>query len=79
MFYNYGNTFLTTLFNAFVIIERFDSSSLVLTVFLMRFNFLMCLCISFMALKMLKFSSSVLIIINTHSSSFSVAFCLYIS
>ena len=41
--------------------------------------FLMCLCILFISLKMLKFPSSGLILINIQSSSFSSAFCLSIS
>ena len=43
------------------------------------FDFLMCLCISFIALKILKFSSSGSILINFQPSSFSNAFCLCIS
>ena len=42
-------------------------------------EFLICLCILFISLKMLKFFSSGLIQINTQSSSFSSAFCLSIS
>ena len=42
-------------------------------------DFLMCLCISFIALKILKSFSSALILINSQLSSFSNAFCLYIS
>ena len=42
-------------------------------------DFLMCLCILFISLKMLKFSSSGLILINTQLSSFSSVFCLSIS
>ena len=37
-------------------------------------NFLMCLCISFKALKILKFSLSELILINSQLSSFFIAF-----
>ena len=42
-------------------------------------DFLMCLCILFISLKMLKFFSSGLILINKQSSSFSSAFCLSVS
>ena len=42
-------------------------------------DFLMCLCISFVAVKILKFFSSGLILINPQPSYFSNAFCLCIS
>ena len=42
-------------------------------------NFLICLCISFMALKILKVFASGLILINSQVSYFSNAFCLFIS
>ena len=42
-------------------------------------DFLMCLCISFIVLKKLKSSSSGLILISSQPSSFSIAFCLFIS
>ena len=70
MFYNDANNFLTSLFNEFVIIEWFDlksrSNSLfeILSVEDYLVDFLICLCVSFTALKMLKFSSSGLILIN---------------
>ena len=38
---------------------------------------LMCLCISFMVLKVLNFSSSGLILINSQPNSFSNPFCQY--
>ena len=85
MFYNDSNTFLATVSNTFVIIELFDlnlSSNILFEIFSTQdflVDFLMCLCISFMALKVLKFSSSGLILINTLPSSFSIAFCLCIS
>ena len=76
---------LTTYFKHFVFIELsflnynlnnlFERSSI--KDFLV--DSLMCLCISFMALKILKFSSSGLILINSQLSSFSNAFCLFIS
>ena len=57
----------------------FESSSII--AFLVDFlaNFLMCLCISFMVLKILKFSLSGLILMNSQPNSFSNAFCLCIS
>ena len=42
-------------------------------------DFLMCLCISLMALKILKSSLSGLVLMNPQTSSFSIAFCLFIS
>ena len=42
-------------------------------------DILMCLCISFIALKILKSFSSEFILINLRSSSLSNAFCLSIS
>ena len=70
MFYNDGNNFLASLFNEFVIIEWFDlkstSNSLfeILSVEDYLVDFLICLYVSFTALKMLKFSSSGLILMN---------------
>ena len=42
-------------------------------------NFLICPCISFMTLKILKSFSSGLILINSQLSCFSNVFCLFIS
>ena len=86
MFYSDGNTFLTTLFNDFVVIEWFDvnssSTSLFEILSIKKFlaDFFISLCISFIALKMLKFSYSALILINTKlRSSFSIALYVFIS
>ena len=80
-----GKCFLTTLFNAFVIMEWFDlnfnfnSLFQILSIKYFLDDFLMCLCILFISLKMLKYFSSGLILLNTKLSSLSNAFCLYIS
>ena len=42
-------------------------------------DFLICVCISFMALKTQNFFLSGLILINAQPSSFSIAFCVCIS
>ena len=84
MFITMAILFFTTLFNPFVISEWFDLNSsssspseiLPITDFLV--DFLIYLCIPFMALKMLEFSSSGLILITTQPSSFSIAFYLSI-
>ena len=57
----------------------FDSSSTKDIFVDSLFDSSMCLDISFMALKALKFSLSGLILINLQPSSFSNAFCLSIS
>ena len=89
-FYNVGNIFLTTYFKHFLFMGLFDlnsnpnnlfeSTSIKDSLVDSSVNFLvdlvMCLCISFIALKILKFSSSGLILINSQPSSFSIAFCL---
>ena len=83
--YIIGSTSLTIDFKHFVFIEWFDlnstSSNLFERTSISNFlvDFLMCLCILFISLKMLKFSSSGLILINKQSSSFSSTFCLSIS
>ena len=76
-----GKYFLATLFNAIVIIEWFDSNSNSNSLFqiLSVKDFLMYLCILLISLKMLKYFSSGLILINTQLSSFSNVFCLSIS
>ena len=85
MFYNVGSIFLTTHFKHFDFIEWFDlnssSNSLFEILPIKDFldDFLMCLCILFISLKMLKYFSSGLILLNTKLSSLSNAFCLYIS
>ena len=81
IFYNVGSVFLTTLFNAVVIIEWFDlnfNSNSLFQILSIK-EFLMCLCILSISLKMLKSFSSGLILINTQLSSFSNAFCLSVS
>ena len=93
MFYNDGNIFFTTYFNVFDIIELFFLNSgsnslheiLSIRVFLVDssvdslYNSLMFLCISFIALKILKFSLPGPILINLKSGSFSIVFRLSIS
>ena len=76
MFYNDKNTFSTTLFNGFVIIELFDLNSSydslfqILSIKDFLVIFLMFLYISFMALKMLKFS------LSSSNKMFFYSFCL---
>ena len=84
--YNVGSVFfLTNVFNGFVIIEWFDLNSNSNRFFQILFIkdflnvFLMCLCILFISLKMLKSFLSELIIINTQLRPFSNAFYLSIS
>ena len=85
MHYMVGSIFLTIHFKPFDLIEWFDlyfnSSNLFeipsINDFLVDFS--MCLCILFISLEMLKFSSSGLILINTQSSSFFTVFCISIS
>ena len=77
--------FLTIRFKHFDFIERFDLNSISSNRFerssISKFlaDFLMCLCIVFISVKMLNFFSSELIIINAQLSYFSSAFCLSIS
>ena len=83
--YIVSSIFLKTHFRHFDFIEWFDlnsnSSNLFERSSISDFlvDFLMCLCILFISLKMLKFFSSGLILINAQLSSFSSAFCLSIS
>ena len=92
--YNLGNIFLTTYFkHCFygVMLFFLDPNlhnlfeSLSLKYFLVDFSVdflidsLMCLNISFLALKILKSFSSGLFLMNSQLSSFSNAFCLFIS
>ena len=92
MFYIVGNIFLMTDFKHFDFVEWFSSSSnsllerlsinnclLVNSSVNFLFDFLMCLCISFMAFVSLKFSSSELILVNLQPNSFPIAFRLLIS
>ena len=84
-FYSNGKIFLTTYFKALDFNEWSDLNSnsknlfeiLSLNNFLVDFS--VCLSILFMALKILKFCSSELILINSQPSSFSIAFFLCIS
>ena len=71
-----GKCFLTTLFNAFIIIEWFDLNSNFSNLFqiLSMKDFLMCLCILLVSLKMLKSFSSGLILISTELTSFLMLF-----
>ena len=92
-FYRLGSIFLTIYFKHFVFMELFglnsnlnnlfESSSIkdYLLDFSVNFlvDILMCLCISFIALKILKSSSSGSILINLQPSYFSNTFCLCIS
>ena len=91
MFYHDGNIFFTINFKHFDFMELFSSNSnsntrleiLSIKDFLVDFsvNFLVdlivCLYILFMALNLLKFSSSKLILINLQSSSSSISFLLF--
>ena len=77
---------LATYFEHFVFMELFDLNSSLNNLFegssiLVDFsvNFLICLCISFIVLKILRSFSSGLILINSQLSSFSIDFCLFIS
>ena len=85
MSYNDDNIFLTTYVKAFDFIEWFNSNSNsksffeILSVNDFLDDFLMCLCISFIALKLLKIFSSGLILINSQPNYFSIAFGLCIS
>ena len=92
-FYNVGSIFLTIYFKRFVFMELFDLNSNLNNLletssikdFLVDFSvnflvdFLMCLCISLIALQILKSSSSGSILINLQPSSFSNASYLCIS
>ena len=93
LFYNLGNIFLTAYFKHFVFMELSDFNSSLNNLFessstkdffvdssvYFLFDSLMCLTISFMALKTLKLYLSGLILINLQQSYFSNAFCLSIS
>ena len=85
MFYNDDKFFLTIYFNAFDIIELyflntiFNKAFKILSIKDFLVDFLMHQCILFMALKILIFCSSGLILITSQPSSFSIAFCLCIS
>ena len=85
MFYIDGNILLTINLKHFYVIESFDlnfsSNSLfkILSIKDVLVDFLMCLCISFIAFLSLKLYSSGLILINSQASSFSIVFCLFIS
>ena len=92
-FYNAGNMCFTIYFKHFVFIELFDLNSnldrlferssikdfLVDSSVNFLVDLLIGLCISFIALKLLKIFSSGLIPINSQLSYFSIAFCLFIS
>ena len=93
LFYNLGNVFLTTYFKHFVFMELFDLNSnlnnlsegssikgfLVDSSVRFLFASTMNFCILPISTKTSKFSLSGLILINSQSSSFSIAFCLLIS
>ena len=85
MSYIVGSVFLTFHFKHFDFIEWFDlnfgSSNLFQRSSISDFlvDFLMCLCVLLIYLKMLEFFPSGLVLIYTQSSSFSSAFCLSIS
>ena len=84
MSYNDDNIFLTTYVKAFDFIELNSNSNSknffeILSVNDFLDDFLMCLCISFIALKILNFFSSGLILINSQPNYFSIAFSLCIS
>ena len=85
MFYNDDNFFLAIYFNVFDIIKLYFLNTIInkafeiLSIKDFLVDFLMHLCILFTALKILKFCSLGLILINSRPSSFSIAFCLCIS
>ena len=67
------------LLNDFVLNSSSNSLLEILSIKDVLVDFLIYQCISFMAIKMLKFLLSGLILINTQRSSFSIAFYLCIS